>query len=47
MRFIKSITEKLTWGRWRTLKLNKQAKGVLALLIAEIQDCKNMTEVKP
>ena len=46
MKFIKTILQSLNPKGWKTTKLNKQAKAALTLLIAEFQDCKDMTEVK-
>lgn len=32
-------------SRWRDVKLNKECKATMALLIREIQDCKNKDEI--
>lgn len=46
MKFIKSIMEKLIGGNWKLAKMSKETKGILTILIAEVQDCENMEEVK-
>jgi len=46
VRFIRSITEKLTKGRWKTIKMSKETRGIFEILIAEVQGCNDMQEVR-
>lgn len=46
MKFIRVIMERLLGRSWKTLEMSKETKGVLTILIAEVQDCKDMEEVR-
>lgn len=46
MNLIKAMMERLSGKSLKTLEMSKETKGILTILIAEIQNCKDMEEIK-